>query len=77
MRLPGRLPTTVDHLRCERLPDLVSDLPRAPLMSARVAVRIIRRGAVYWVVGRRTRVCCATFDEAWAASIPYFAGRVR
>jgi hypothetical protein len=43
----------------------------------RVAVRIVRRGAVYHVIGRKTRVECKTFDEAWAASVPYFAGRVR
>jgi hypothetical protein len=44
---------------------------------SRVAVRIVRRGAVYWVIGRKTRVECRTFDEAWAASIPYFGGRIR
>jgi len=41
----------------------------------RVAVRIVRRGAVFLVIGRRTRVECATFGEAWAVSVEYFAGR--
>lgn len=45
--------------------------------STRVAVRIVKRGNDYHVIGRRTSVVCATFDEAWAASIPYFAGRCR
>jgi hypothetical protein len=43
----------------------------------RVAVRIVRRGAVWLVIGRKTSVQCHSFDEAWVASIPYFAGRVR
>jgi hypothetical protein len=43
----------------------------------RVAVRIIRRGNRYHVIGRNTSVVCDTFPEAWDASIPYFAGRVR
>jgi hypothetical protein len=43
----------------------------------RVAVRIVRRGPLYVVVGRKTQVVCRTFDEAWEASVPYFAGRVR
>jgi len=46
-------------------------------MAARVAVKILRRGSRYLVVGRKTQVECETFDEAWKASIPYFAGRVR
>ncbi len=41
---------------------------------SRVAVRIIRRGDVWHVIGRETRVECASFDEAWRASVPYFAG---
>lgn len=43
----------------------------------RVAVRIVRRGDVWHVIGRVTRVECATFDEALTASVPYFAGRIR
>jgi hypothetical protein len=46
-------------------------------MSSRVVVRIIRRGDEYHVIGRKTTVVCATFDEAWQVSIPYFVGRVR
>jgi hypothetical protein len=46
-------------------------------MMSRVAVRIIRRGDVWHVIGRVTRVECATFDDARAASVPYFAGRIR
>lgn len=41
----------------------------------RVAVRIIKRGSQYHVIGRKTSVVCATFDEAWEVSIPYFAAR--
>lgn len=41
----------------------------------RVAVRIVRRGNEYRVVGRRTSVVCKSFDEAWEASVPYFTGR--
>lgn len=41
----------------------------------RVAVRIIRHGGRFLVAGRKTKVWCATFDEAWQASIPYFAAR--
>jgi hypothetical protein len=43
----------------------------------RVAVRIIRRGDKYHVIGRKTSVICDTFDEAWEESVPYFAGRKR
>lgn len=43
----------------------------------RVAVRIIKRGGKYHVIGRSTSVVCSTFDEAWAASVPYFAGAKR
>lgn len=43
----------------------------------RVAVRIIKRGAKFHVIGRETSVVCDTFAEAWAESIPYFAGRKR
>lgn len=39
-----------------------------------VAVRIVRRGDVWHVIGRETRVECASFDEAWRMSVPYFAG---
>ena len=46
-------------------------------MSSRVAVRIVKRGGIYHVIGRETAVTCKTFDEAWSASIPYFAGRQR
>jgi hypothetical protein len=45
--------------------------------ASRVAVRILRRGDRWLVVGRKTSVECATFDQAWAESIPYFAGRKR
>lgn len=41
----------------------------------RVAVRIIRKGKLWHVIGRKTRVECVSFDEAWGASVPYFAGR--
>lgn len=41
---------------------------------SRVAVRIIRRGDVWHVIGRKTQVECASFDEAWEASVPYFRG---
>lgn len=41
----------------------------------RVAVRIIRRGKKYHVIGRKTTVICDTFDQAWTESIPYFAAR--
>lgn len=42
--------------------------------ACRVAVRIVRRGDAWHVIGRETRVECATSDEAWAASVPYFRG---
>lgn len=42
-----------------------------------VAVRIVRRGGRFLVIGRKSTVECATFEEAWQASIPYFAGRIR
>jgi hypothetical protein len=42
-----------------------------------VAVRIVRRGGRFHVIGRKTTVVCDTFDEAWQASVPYFAGYVR
>lgn len=32
-----------------------------------VAVRIKKRGNVYLVIGRKTSMECATFDEAWKA----------
>lgn len=38
-------------------------------------VRIVRRGGKFLVLGRRTSVACDTFDEAWVASVEYFAGR--
>lgn len=41
----------------------------------RVAVRIIKRGAKYLVVGRKTTIECPTLDEAWKVSVDYFAGR--
>jgi hypothetical protein len=41
---------------------------------SKVAVRILRRAGRYHVVGRKTTVVCETFAEAWAASVPYFAG---
>jgi len=44
---------------------------------SRVAVRIFERGGRFLVVGRQTSVVCATFEEAWVASIPYFAGLKR
>jgi hypothetical protein len=40
----------------------------------RVAVRIVKRGNEYHVIGRETSVVCQTFDEAWEASVPYFRG---
>jgi hypothetical protein len=40
-----------------------------------VAVRIVRRGNIYHVMGRKTSVQCKSFDEAWIESLPYFAGR--
>ncbi len=46
-------------------------------MSNRVAVRIMRRADGFHVIGRHTSVVCATFDEAWAAGVEYFAGRER
>lgn len=46
-------------------------------MSTRVAVRIVKRDGIYHVIGRQTATTCDTFDEAWAVSIPYFAGRKR
>lgn len=45
------------------------------MLVNRVAVRIIRRGDEYHVIGRKTKVICKSFDEAWTESIPYFAGR--
>lgn len=42
-----------------------------------VAVRIVRSGEVWHVIGRKTRVECGSFEQAWAASVPYFAGRIR
>lgn len=44
-------------------------------MSNRVAVRILKKDGHFLVVGRKTQVECATFEEAWEASIPYFAAR--
>lgn len=44
---------------------------------SRVAVRILLKDGRYLVQGRSTSVWCDTFDEAWAASVPYFAGRIR
>jgi hypothetical protein len=41
----------------------------------RVAVRIVRRGNKYHVIGRKTSVVCDSFDEAWRESVPYFGGR--
>lgn len=43
----------------------------------RVAVRIIPKKNGYLVKGRSTSRLCKTFDEAWEASIPYFAGKIR
>lgn len=43
----------------------------------RVAVRIVKRAGRYVVLGRSTTVTCATFDQAWEASVPYFAGRAQ
>jgi hypothetical protein len=40
-----------------------------------VAVRIVRRGKTYRVIGRKTSVECVTFDEAWRVSVEYFACR--
>lgn len=48
---------------------------RLEAVKCRVAVRIIRKPDGYHVIGRKTRMVCTTFDEAWEASIPYFAGR--
>lgn len=42
-----------------------------------VAVRIVKKAGRYVVRGRTTSVTCATFDEAWEASVPYFAGRTQ
>ena len=42
---------------------------------SRVAVRIVRRGELFYVIGRRTVVICSTFDAAWTASLAYFACR--
>lgn len=44
---------------------------------SRVVVRIVRRGAGFVVIGRRTRQECATFGEAWEMSVEYFSGRRR
>lgn len=44
---------------------------------SRIAVRIIKRGNRYHVIGRETSQVCDTFSEAWNASIPYFAGLTR
>lgn len=41
----------------------------------RVAVRIVRRGALFYVIGRKTTVICTSFERAWTESVPYFAGR--
>lgn len=41
----------------------------------RVAVRIVRQGDRYFVIGRKTTTICNSFPEAWDASVPYFAGR--
>lgn len=43
----------------------------------RVAVRIVKRAGKFHVIGRSTTVVCETFEQAWAASVPYFAGRTR
>jgi hypothetical protein len=45
--------------------------------ASRVAVRILRKGNKWLVQGRVTSVLCDTFDQAWEASVPYFAGRKR
>lgn len=41
----------------------------------KVAVRIIARKDGFHVIGRKTSVVCATFEEAWRISVEYFAGR--
>jgi hypothetical protein len=41
----------------------------------RVAVRIVRRGDQYQVIGRRTTETHPSFELAWRASVEYFAGR--
>lgn len=41
----------------------------------RVAVRIVKRGNRFLVIGRKTTTTCDSFPEAWETSIPYFAGR--
>lgn len=41
----------------------------------RVAVRIVKRGNSYLVIGGKTTTICNSFPEAWESSIPYFAGR--
>lgn len=43
----------------------------------RVAVTITFRQGKYIVQGRKTREVYDTFDAAWEASVPYFAGRKR
>jgi hypothetical protein len=40
-----------------------------------VAVRIVKRGNKFHVIGRKTKESYDTFEEAWEASVPYFAGR--
>lgn len=42
-----------------------------------VAVRIVRRGGRFHVIGRKTTEVHNSFDSAWATSVPYFAGRKR
>jgi hypothetical protein len=44
-------------------------------MVNKVAVRIVRRGDAYHVIGRKTSVICTTFAEAWRVSVDYFACR--
>lgn len=43
----------------------------------RVAVTITFRDGKYVVRGRKTTEVHDTFDAAWEASVPYFAGRKR
>lgn len=41
-----------------------------------IAVRIVKKSdGKYHVIGRKTKVVCDTFDEAWPISVEYFAGR--
>jgi len=44
-------------------------------VSSRVVVRIRRRGNRWLVIGRKTSQECATFEEAWAVSVEYWALR--